>query len=175
MIPVILGILIALFINDWNQKKENERFLTRILESIDQEMKLNIEEFDSTIPKQYALIDTIQFYMDDDEISLTEIFVRAKGLQVPTVKNTSWKSFLNSKMELVDFTVISKLTDIEESKILMNKKLDSLMSFVLDNSQSTNPKNKNKLIIQLLNLLDSEEQLLDTYKEYLGIENKASD
>lgn len=174
MIPVILGILIALFINDWKQKNENEQFLAKALESIDKEMKINLEEFNETLPKQYAMIDTIEFYMDNAEISLTDIFVKAKGLQVPTVKNTSWKSFLNSKMGLVNFDIISKLTDIEESKLLMNKKLDGLMEFVLNNTEATEIESKKKLIIQLLNLLDSEEQLLDSHKEYLQIETKVN-
>lgn len=174
MVPVILGVLIALFINDWKQNKENEQFLNRALESIDKEMKLNIEEFNRTLPMQYAMIDTIEFYIDNDEVSLTEIFVKTKGLQVPTVKNTSWRSFLNSKMELVNFDVISKLTDIEETKRFMNRKLDGMMDFVFDNLESAESKVKKNLIMQMLNLLDSEEQLLNSYEEYLEIENKAN-
>ncbi|MFK8162578.1 MAG: hypothetical protein AB8H12_08955 [Lewinella sp.] len=174
MVPVILGVLIALFINDWKQGYDDQRFLTKALASIDKEMTINLDEFSETLPKQYALIDTIEVYLDDNEITLTDIFVKSKGLQVPTVKNTSWKSFLNSKMELVDFEVISKLTDIEESKGLMGKKLDGLMDFVLNNSESTEAVSKKKLMIQLLNLIDSEEQLLSSYEEYLEIENKAS-
>ena len=174
MIPVTLGVLIALFINDWKQNKENERFMNNALESIDKEMKLNIEDFNSILPKQYAMIDTINFHINNNEISLAEIFEKTKGLEVPTVKNTSWKSFLNSKMELVKFDVISKLTDIEESKGFMNKKLDGLMGFVFDNIESTESKTKKKLEMQLLNLLDSEEELLKSYKEYLEIKNKAS-
>jgi len=174
MIPVILGILIALFINDWKQNIENERFLNKVLGSIEKEMKHNIEEFNSILPKQYAMIDTIEFYIDNDEISLTEIFAKTKGLQVPTVRNTSWKSFLNSKMELVDFDVISKLTDIEESKVVMGKKLDLMMGSLFNDFESTESKVKRRIIMHLLNVLDSEEELLKSYKEYLEIENKAS-
>ncbi|MEO1263793.1 MAG: hypothetical protein AAFZ15_33605, partial [Bacteroidota bacterium] len=56
MIPVVLGVLIALFINDWKQNKENEQFLNKVLASIDKEMKLNIDEFNSTLPQQYAMV-----------------------------------------------------------------------------------------------------------------------
>jgi len=174
MVPVILGVLIALFINDWKQGYDNERFLTKALASIDKEMTMNIDEFSGTLPKQYSLIDTIEMYLNDDRITLSDILVKSRGLQVPTVKNTSWKSFLNSKMELVEFEVISKLTDIEESKGLMGKKLDGLMDFVLNNSESREAVSKKKFMLQILNLIDSEEQLLSSYEEYLEIENKAS-
>ncbi|MEZ4921418.1 MAG: hypothetical protein R2792_20150, partial [Saprospiraceae bacterium] len=85
----------------------------------------------------------------------------------------SWKSFLNSKMELVNFETISQLTDIDESKQLMGKKLDGFMDFIIKESVSTTTDSKKLMVIQLLNLIDSEQQLLHLYQTYLDTENKS--
>ncbi|MEZ4918458.1 MAG: hypothetical protein R2792_05070, partial [Saprospiraceae bacterium] len=67
MIPVVLGVLIALFINEWKQNSDNKRFLANVFESVDKEMELNIMEFNKVLPKQQALIDTVRAYMDNDQ------------------------------------------------------------------------------------------------------------
>lgn len=174
MIPVILGVLIALFINNWKQQVDDEKFMIRIFDSIRKEMELNKNEFTEVLPKQYAIIDSIEIHISNEKISLADIIIKSNGLQVPTVKNTSWKSFLNSKLELIDFEVISKLTDIEEAKQFMNSKFNKLMDFVLNNAESTDSKSKKMLIIQILNLIDSEEGLLKMYKDYLEMESETS-
>jgi hypothetical protein len=173
MIPVVLGVLIALFINEWKQNSDNKRFLANVFESVDKEMELNIMEFNKVLPKQQALIDTVRAYMDNDQIQLVELVSKANGIQVPSVRNTSWKSFLNSKMELVNFETISQLTDIDESKQLMGKKLDGFMDFIIKESVSTSTDSKKLMVIQLLNLIDSEQQLLHLYQTYLDTENKS--
>jgi len=109
MIPVILGILIALFINDWKEQVDDKRFMIRVLDSIGKEMESNKNEFREILPLQYALIDSINIHLDNKKTSLAEIVIKANGLKVPIVKNTSWKSILNSKLELIDFEAFQKL------------------------------------------------------------------
>ena len=38
MIPVIMGILIALFINGWNEQRKDRNYITKIIQSIGQEL-----------------------------------------------------------------------------------------------------------------------------------------
>ena len=45
IIPVIVGVLIALFVNDLKQNKEDKDFIGQMLDSIDDEMQLNKEDF----------------------------------------------------------------------------------------------------------------------------------
>ena len=174
MIPVVLGILIALLINNWKEKADDERFISRIFDSIEKEMKSNEASFNKELPMHYALIDTIDRYMVDEKISLTDIIIKGKGLQAPTVKNASWNSFLNTKLELIDFNTISILSEIEESKHFLNLKFSNLMDFILDNSESTDTVRKRMLRIQILNLVNSEEGLLKLYEEYLTKERKTT-
>jgi len=44
IIPVIIGILIALFINNWNEDRKDKRYLTQIFSSIESEALSDIVE-----------------------------------------------------------------------------------------------------------------------------------
>lgn len=174
MLPVILGILIALLINNYKEKLDDERFISRIFDSLEKEMKSNEADINEVLPTHYALIKTIDLYMNDENISLSDIIVIGNGLKASTVKNTSWNSFLNSRLELIDFETISMLTEIEEFKAFLNSKLEKLMNFFLENSESTTTLRKKMLRFQLLNLINSEEDLLKLYGEYLNKEMKTN-
>ncbi len=167
MIPVILGVLIALFINDWKDGVDDERFVKRVLASIKKEMKANKQEFEEVLEKQYALADTLEFYSADDSIPLIEVVNKANGVQIPTVKNTSWRSVLNSKLELIDFEVISQMTEIENAKQYLRIKTEKLIDYGSDNAISTDAETKKVFLLLLENLINSEEGLLEGYETYL--------
>ena len=167
IVLVVIGIMIALSINNWKEDLDDEKFISRIFYSIEKEMKSNEVEFNAVMPMQFSLIDTIDQYMNDEKISLSEIIIRGNGLRAPTLNNVSWNYFLNTKLELIDFNTISILTKIEQANQLLNSKISNLMEFVLENSESTNTKSKKMLKFQILNVVSSEKSLLDLHVEYL--------
>ncbi|MCB0840447.1 MAG: hypothetical protein KDD99_27460 [Bacteroidetes bacterium] len=167
MIPVIMGVLIALYIDNWKTERDNKRFLDGVLGSIEVELKDTQEGLEKVLPKQYTLIDTLDYYMEDPKISIVDCFVKCNGLQVIPVKNNSWWSFLNTKIEIVGYETISQLGGIEASMQFMSMKVNKMMDFIYENSESTDIKHKKMLKIQILNLIDSEEGLIEEHKGYL--------
>jgi len=167
IVLVVIGIMIALSINNWKEDLDDEKFISRIFYSIEKEMKSNEVDFNAVIPTHFSLIDTIDKYMNDEKISLSEIIIRGNGLRAPTLNNVSWNYFLNTKLELIDYNTISKLTEIEQAKQILNSKINKLMEFVLENSESTNTKSKKMLKFQILNVVSSEKRLLELHVEYL--------
>jgi hypothetical protein len=51
MIPVIAGILIALFINNWQQNYRDEKLLESTLQSLSEEFDKNTENIQSYLPR----------------------------------------------------------------------------------------------------------------------------
>jgi len=166
-IPVIFGILIALFISGLKETSDNERYLSRVFSSIEQEMKDNADGLESVIPKHYALMDTVTYYIEDESLTLTDLIVKSKGFQVKTIQNTSWRSLLNAKIELVEYDMIAQLSGIEASRSIMQMKLDKLMDYLYEHIDSVETKRKRLLIIHLLNLIETEESLLKLHEDYL--------
>ena len=167
MIPVILGILIALVINNWKEDIGNKKFLNRVLSSIEDEMRENTSSIEEVMPKQIALIDTIDAYVEDSDVSILELIEKVNGFQAALIKNTSWKSFLNAKIELMDYETISVLTEIDEGKSLLKLKLEKLMDFAYENVESKERSKKEFLRILVLDVLDSEDGLLNAHKSFL--------
>ena len=175
MIPVVLGVLIALFINSWKANWDNQRFIKRVLSSIEEELKENQASLEEIMPLQEAFLDTLATYKEDETVTIYEVFEKAHGFQVPSIKNTAWRSFLNEKIELVAYERISLLSDIEESKMYLNLKLEKMLEAVYNNSESASLEDKVKLEFYVYDLLDSEQGLLREHKAYLelGDQSKA--
>ncbi len=92
--------------------------------------------------------------------------LRGKPLDASTLKNTTWKAFLNSKMELVDFKLISLLSEFEESKGFRDEKFNILMDFTLKNIHESDRETKEELGLMINTLMESEGQLHELIKEY---------
>ena len=98
IIPVIIGILIALFINNWNEDRKDKQYLNQIFSSIDKELEETVEDINSVIPKQMASIDSLDVYMNNDVVSIYEIIIRANGIHSPSIKTNSRGINTRSKM-----------------------------------------------------------------------------
>ncbi len=164
---VVIGILIALFINNWQTSINNQRFVDRVLIAIETELAENKTDMEEVIPLQLSLIDTVYAYLDNDTVSIAETISRNSGFQVPGIKNTAWRSFLNAKMELIDYRTISILTDIDEYKKLMDNKLNKMIEFVYANMNSKDALVKQNFIWLLEDLIDTESSILERHEKFL--------
>ncbi|MEL7118018.1 MAG: hypothetical protein AAFO07_01210 [Bacteroidota bacterium] len=172
MIPVILGVLIALFIDGWKTSLMNKRYVDKVMGAIQLEMEGNIQDIEKVITLQKALVDTITEYIEVDTLSLTDLIIKADGLKVATVQGSSWRAFLNSKIELIDYQSIIQLSSINENKEILRLKVDKMLEFLSENFESTEKKHKKMLILQISNVGDSENALLQQQKAFLGIEEE---
>ena len=65
MIPVIAGILIALFVNNVQQNVVDRRLLKSTLQSLSDEFSENEKVIEHLLPNQQRFLDTLRFYMND--------------------------------------------------------------------------------------------------------------
>lgn len=168
MVPVVLGILIALALNEWRESVNDRKFLENVVSSINREMEENQSEFHEKIEQHQALLDSIQLYMHEEDISIGDIIGKVGGIKAVSVKNTAWRSFINPNIELVDYELISLLTDIEETKQVMKLQVEKLMDFLYERAGST--EYDDKMIFQLImgDLTYSEESLLEDHEAFLA-------
>jgi len=147
IISVIIGILVALAVNNWNEDRKDKKYLNQIYVSIDNELEESRIEIKESIPKQQVLIDSIGKYLNDETISIFDIIEKADGINVPIVKNNSWKAIANSKIELIEFEKLSALSEIDQSKESIELKTQKLIDFVFENLKTTNQEKKEILIL----------------------------
>lgn len=175
IITVILGILIALFINNWKEEASNKKYIQDTLTSIHKEMEESHAEVEKVLQTHYTLADSLTNNLTNNR-STREIIGQVGGMKFPFIKNIGLRFFIAGKAELIEYEVISSLTEIEQGTNLLEKKLDKLMDYTYENMENTDEKSKMMFLIHLSNVMDSESQLLEQYDSFLereGDGNKA--
>lgn len=102
IIPVIAGILIALFIDNWNSERKDKAYLNQVFSTINNELEESKEDIKSIIPQQNSLIDSLEFYSGNKSVTVLNIVKESKGIYIPQIKMNAWKSVANTKIDLID-------------------------------------------------------------------------
>jgi len=167
IVPVIIGILIALFINNWNDERKEKKYLNQIFSSIEKELEESVLDIKRVIPKQLASVDTIKYYLNNDEVSIYKIMVKADGIHAPTIKTNSWNAIANSKIELIEYEKLSALADIQERKDNLIKRVDGQADFTFQNFEETDKAKKEILMMMILDVVGAEQRLQSTIEELI--------
>jgi len=155
VIPVILGILIALVINNWNENRKEQRYLDQIYASINKELLESIQSLKENIPKQQRLVDSLQVDLNNESVELFDIIRKAGGIWAPRIKNNSWRAVANSRIELIEFEKLSALSELDESKNNQDYKQKKIMDFVIENIKSTSNDKKEILLMMVSEMISS--------------------
>ncbi len=165
IVPIILGILIALYINNWNESTKDEKYINQILSSINRELKDTNEDIEKELSFQKTLIDSLDFYKNDDRVSIFDVMMKADGIHMPSIKLSSWQAISRSKIELMEYDKISALTTIEEQKELLESKTEHLMNFLYPNIKQTEIDNKELIILMLRDIIVTERGIIEEIKK----------
>jgi uncharacterized membrane-anchored protein YhcB (DUF1043 family) len=159
IVPIIIGILVALYINNWNENKKDEKYINQILSSMKKELKESNQDIKEKIPQQKTLIDTLDFYKNNDKISIFDVMMKVNGIQIPKIRISSWKAISNSKIELLEYNRISDWANIEEQKEIMLSKTQYLMNFLYPNIKDTSIEKKELIMLMMQDIIVSEKDL----------------
>lgn len=174
LIPVIIGILAALLINDYRESLAERKRREVLLQNLMNEFSDRRDELDSIIIKRhFPLLDTLRAYSDNSDISLQEVLYKAGGIGEPEVYVTSWESALNSQdVRNLDFEFLTLLSKISSSQRFIQTRIEATSRFVyspelvLHDTRSTVKK-------QMYTIIDDfvagELDLIDRYDEYIAV------
>ena len=157
---IIIGILIALFINNWNEKEKEKKYFNEILLSIKNEIQETKNDIDAKLIIQKSMIDTLNFYTKADTLSLNRIMNKTNGVSIPNIRLYSWKSLSNSKIQLLDYKDLSTLATIEEGKELLREKSRYLMNFLYTNIAKKDEYQKMILKGLMMDIMSTEHDIL---------------
>lgn len=168
---VVIGVLIAVSIGNYKENLENNRYVRKTLLAIEKEINYSKEDIEDVLSRHYNLADSIATSMENEEESLAEVIARSGGIQYAETKNIGLRFFVSNKADLVDFEIISQLSEIETTTLVLAKKMDRLLDVVHDIMDEKDAGSKKKFLILLANVVDSEESILVLYEDFLK-ENK---
>lgn len=164
IIPVVVGILIALFIDNWNAERKDKAYIEQVFATIHSELKETNEAISSNIPLQKSLIASLEFYATNQKVAIVDIVMKSKGIYVPNIRINAWKSVSSSKIDLIQYEKVTTLSNIEELKTTLNNKTQFLMSYLYSNMNATDKNTKQTLKMILLDILQTERTIERTIK-----------
>lgn len=167
VIVVLIGVLIALLINEWRESRNNENFVSTILEAVERDIRSSKEDLEKVTAKHLRTIDTMVVYLEDEQRSIMEIVQDLGGIQVASTKNISLNYMIGSRAELLNYELIALLANIESTTRLLDRKFDKFLDYSYQTVEATDTKSKRIFIIHLLNVIDSEQSLLELYDDFL--------
>ncbi|MDV2448641.1 hypothetical protein CMU93_14145 [Elizabethkingia anophelis] len=164
IIPVIAGILIALFIDNWNSERKDKAYVNQIFSTINSELNESKEDIKDIIPKQKSLIDSLEFHANNKNITIQDVVMKSKGIYIPQIKLNAWKSVSGSKIDLIDYKKVIRLSHIEEQKQTLTNKSDFLMTFLYNNINETDKNKKQTMKMILMDIVQTEKSIQDGIK-----------
>ena len=148
IVPVLVGVLIALLINSWNDARKDQDYMNDFYISLKKEFQDTNKEIIDKTPYQNILLDTLEFYLKNEDLTLIDILGKAGGLKGPRIRLNYWKSISDSKLELMSYEKLSILADIEDGSELLTYKRNKLLDFIYENLTVTG--SKEKMILKLM-------------------------
>ena len=114
LLVVVAGIMIALFISNVQQRRDDRERLNATLNSLTKEFHKNIENIDTIQPRLQRFRDTLHFYRDNKDLSIYDLTVKSPGLTTADLYSTNWRATLsNNSLGLLNFTTVTLLSRIE--------------------------------------------------------------
>ncbi|WP_300020760.1 hypothetical protein [uncultured Maribacter sp.] len=167
IITIIVGILIALYINNWNEDRKDAKYLDKIFVSMKKELKESNKDIKKKLPQQQTLIDTLGFYKLNDTISIFDVMMKVNGVQMPQIRISSWKAISSSKIELLDYDKVSAFANIEEQTDLLTSKTQFLMRFLYPNIKDTSFDKKELIMFMMQDIMVTERGLQKEIEEVI--------
>ena len=166
LIIVVLGVFIALLINNIIQEKKNQRFVEKSIELIKIEQNENLEHLQKTIESHDKFILILKEEINNTEITFGEVVQKAKGFSVPSISITAWDKLLSNHLELVDYEDIKSLNRIEKQVLFLEDIKSRLGEIAYEKANKKDSESKGLILSLIQDLRRAEVNLIENYKEF---------
>ena len=117
---VLIGVLIALLINEWREIRNNKEFVSSVMDVIERDIKNNQESLQEVFDRHVLTIDSMALHMEDQSKSIYEVIEEIGGIQYANIKNVSLDYMISNRAELLDYEVISMVASMEKTPVYLN-------------------------------------------------------
>jgi hypothetical protein len=174
LIPVILGILIALIINDYRQSLKEKKQTDALLNNLVGEFTERRNDMENIVEnRQQPLLDTLRSYLQDSELPVIELFSKANGFGFPEIYVTSWESTLgNQDINSLDFELLVALSKITSSQKDVEVRSEAFYNFLYSPEMAISDRGsdrKMQLNIIVSDFIGSEEELINRYDNFIAL------
>jgi len=164
---VVIGVLIAVSIGNYKERVDNKKYIEKTLLAIEEEIKMSQSAVDTVLNRHLTLLDSLGENIYGNEQALGDLVASLGGVQFPTIKNISLRFFIANKAELVDFTLISQLLEIETFTDVLSDKMKRMADFAYEHINDPGEDVKLSFAYLLADVIDTEESLIEAYSVFI--------
>ncbi len=168
---VILGILVALAINNYVQNRKNKQFLQESISLIQTEQAENLQKLQKSITSQKESIQIYQKNITADSLSIAELIAKSKGFTTINLSQSAWSKLLSKHVELVDYKMFKSLTKIENQLGFIDDIKVRLGDVGFDRALKTDKASKQLVLTLMQDLVRAEEELAEEYRHFNELTN----
>jgi hypothetical protein len=171
IIPVIIGILIALFINNAQQNYRDKKLLDSTLQSLSNEFSYNAMAIKGKLPLHQQWIDTLLQYKDSEHYSIQDLMTKVGSVSTANIFTTNWQATLgNNSLGFLNFETVQLLSKIDAQHQELRRQEDLLYPIVFGPPLSKTGKEgweyRQGLELWFIAFRANEESLLELYEEF---------
>lgn len=164
---VVIGVLIAVSIGNYKENLNNEKYLRKTLEAIQNEIITSQSDIDTVLSRHIGLLEKLETDFTENQMTLGEFVSNSGGFQITFVKNISLRFFVSNKAELLEYDMIAQLLEIEQITKILSGKYDRLANSAWEDINENDSDVMLKFAYLLSDVIDSEQSLLESYSEFL--------
>ena len=171
LLTIIAGILIALFVNNWQVRNHDRAMLASTLNSLSREFEENIGNINKIQPKLERFRDTLKFYESNTAVSIYDLTTRAPGLGTAELHTTNWQTTLSSNsLRLLNFETVTLLSKIDSKHQELKNENAQLISIIyspaLYRKDEEGYRYRKVLCDWIASYLGNEQELMILYNEF---------
>lgn len=166
LLPVTIGVLLALLINNFQGNLREKHFIHKVLRTIVLENEQNILEIGKSLKSQQLAIDTLSFYRTDDSTSLMELIRRIGGIHLPDITNSGADFLLNNHQTSADLNMLIQLSKMNLLVNSLDANSEQILNRLYGDLQSTSSAEKERIQLMLSDLINYEEEFLEETQEF---------
>lgn len=164
-LPVVFGVLLALFLSNWKEDIDSDRYIEEYYLHINEESESNLVTLRDIVKSHRSLLDTLNNNKETD-VNLGEILSKVGGIQFALLQNSSWKYFQSSSIGKLDFEVISALSFMERMEYFCDHTAERFIETIHKFEKSNRLDDKEVIIRHFEELIDKEESSIQIFESY---------
>ncbi len=152
-IPAFLGVLVALVLNNWNEQRKENEFITKSIVSIYHDNQSNLENIKAQLESTDKQLDTIKHYLNNKDITIEGIIKKNNGINGEILVQSGWNILENSNLVTkIDYDLVFKLNKMSRGIDIINTRLDNTFDFCYKKLESNKSEDKKRLLLLFIDL-----------------------
>ncbi len=166
ILPVLVGVLLALIINNYQQSIKDRRFTKQILRTIIEENNQNIANIEELLVKQKRTVDTFNYYAEWEDLSNFDLVRKVQGLSTPDLVDNGINFLFNANQTLVEMDILLKLAEISEEMGNYSSGSNTLSEIFYQDLFETSEESKRRVSLILQDVMNYERNIVKLSKEF---------